>query len=107
MESVGNKFICYYGGVKKNEATDDIFKENGQGRSLDHGRFGHVFRRGESGRKVIAGQVRPSHWNFRKKENKPLSANSRPYCTFTMATLVLLMTVCQGVLAQQSSTDSK
>jgi len=35
-----------------------------------------------------------------------LSANSRTCCGFTMTTLVLLMTVCQAVLAQ-SSTDSK
>ncbi len=35
-----------------------------------------------------------------------MSANSRTCCGFTMTTLVLLMTVCQAVLAQ-SSTDSK
>jgi hypothetical protein len=30
VEAVGNKFICYYDGVKKIEATDDTFKDAGK-----------------------------------------------------------------------------
>jgi len=30
VEAVGNKFICYYDGAKKIEATDDTFKEGGK-----------------------------------------------------------------------------
>jgi hypothetical protein len=30
VEAVGNKFTCYYDGVKKIEATDDTFKEAGK-----------------------------------------------------------------------------
>ena len=30
VEAVGNRFICYYDGVKKIEATDDTFKDAGK-----------------------------------------------------------------------------
>jgi len=30
VEAVGNKFVCYYDGVKKIEATDDTFKDAGK-----------------------------------------------------------------------------
>ena len=30
VEAVGNKFICYYDGVKKIEASDDTFKDGGK-----------------------------------------------------------------------------